>query len=258
MYAALCTALVVSAAAQLPAYMSVDGASHAAAGSSVNAAGARFRARATYYGDGAGAINASRANPRVISNTVLGSPPFAYNAFGVSSLTAALGQFIAHDLIKTSPHSPPELVTFPAPRGDATFDAAGTGNASIPFRRNWYDPSTGSSAANPRRQLNQQTGWLDASTVCDRWLVLPPPVRFPQIPEYPHPQVYGTSAARLVGLRTFFGGLMKSDDVNGLPRNTACLEMAGPYGNACEQRLTGARGMGSVGVRGAGGGGGVG
>jgi len=205
-----------TAAAAAQGYMAVDGSGHNTAGTRTNAAGAAFQSRRTYYaGDGSGATLSMDPNPRAVSNGVFASPPFTFNSHRVSSLNAAFGQFVAHDLIMTSPHpSADEVVRVPAPRCDATYDATCAGNATLttPFKRCLYDTATGSSPANPRRQLNKQTGWLDASTV------------------------YGTSAARLVQLRAFFGGLLLQDDVNGVPRNFRCAEQAGPFGAGARRK----------------------
>jgi hypothetical protein len=84
----------------------------------------------------------------------------------------------------------------------------------MPFVRTRAIPGTGTSASNPRRQVNDQTGWLDGSVI------------------------YGTSAERLAELRRFVGGELLYDDINGVPRNWKCLPMAG-HGNPCLKRLAG-------------------
>ncbi len=90
-----------------------------------------------------------------------------------------------------------------------------TGAVALTVSRAAFDPATGTSSSNPRRLMNAQTGWLDASTV------------------------YGGTSARSALVRAFYGGLLLEDPVNGVPRNTGCVPMAGPFGNDCQQRLAG-------------------
>jgi len=78
-----------------------------------------------------------------------------------------------------------------------------------------YDSNTGNSVHNPRQPLNMQSGFLDASTV------------------------YGPNEDRLSYLRTFSGGLLHADPINGCPRNSMGAPMAGHFGNAAKQRVTG-------------------
>lgn len=122
-----------------------------------------------------------------------------YNAHKVSSLAAAWGQFIAHDLAMTFAHTPAEVMSFPVPACEL-HDTLCHGNKTLNVSRNAYDPATG--ITTPRVPLNDATGFLDASTV------------------------YGRFVGRDADLRTFAGGRLKADPVNGVPANTAAVDMA--------------------------------
>ena len=51
------------------------------------------------------------------------------------------------------------------PGGDPSFDPANTGTQVIPLNRSVSDSATGTSAANPRQQVNTITAFLDGSQV---------------------------------------------------------------------------------------------
>ena len=72
------------------------------------------------------------------------------------------------------------------------------------------------SPSDPRRQLNKASAYLDGSFV------------------------YGNDIQRSVDIRTFNGGKLRADPVNGVPRNSWGLEMAGHgHIDSSQQRLTG-------------------
>jgi hypothetical protein len=124
-----------------------------------NSVGSRFLARRTYYSDGASSISSRLPNARNVSNAIFGTGPFRYNTYKVAAMTAAWGQFIAHDLIMTTPHSedPGDIVPVAIPQCDVDMDAACTGTQELDFHRNLYDTSTGGpNMTEPRRQLNMQ------------------------------------------------------------------------------------------------------
>ena len=74
----------------------------------------------------------------------------------------------------------------------------------IPFSRSEYDHGTGTSAGNPRQQMNSITSFIDASNV------------------------YGSDSARAAALRdTGNGGRMKTSAGDMLPYNTFGLDNAG-------------------------------
>jgi len=93
---------------------------------------------------------------------------------------------------------------------------AGIGQgANMTMKRMRYEAGTGTTTMNPRAPINGQTHFLDASVI------------------------YGADSARAQLLRTFNGGLMIADPVNGLPKNTKNIPMAGTFENSAEQRAAG-------------------
>lgn len=139
-----------------------------------------------------------------------------------------------------------ETILIPVPPCDATFDPECLGDRNITFHRARcvasvplicpvpippslltpcalllrspscrYDPASGTSNLNPRRQVNGQTHFIDASVI------------------------YGATTARMMQLRLFSGGLLLEDPVNGAPLNARGAPMAGPFRNDAQQRLTG-------------------
>ena len=86
----------------------------------------------------------------------------------------------------------------------------------ISMKRNSWDSTSGTSPSDPRRQLNKASAYLDGSFV------------------------YGNDIQRSVDIRTFNGGKLRADPVNGVPRNSWGLEMAGHgHIDSSQQRLTG-------------------
>ena len=73
----------------------------------------------------------------------------------------------------------------------------------ITLNRSVYDPESGTSAENPRQQINQITAFLDGSVI------------------------YGSDVERADELRSFAGGLLKTSEGDLLPFNEAGLENAG-------------------------------
>jgi hypothetical protein len=103
----------------------------------------------------------------------------------LSGFGYAFGQFMDHDLDLT-------------PDGGASFPIAVApgdpiGPDPLPFTRSLFDPSTGTSMANPRQQINAVTSYLDLS------------------------QVYGSDAATADALRTHVGGRLKTSPGGLLP-----------------------------------------
>lgn len=141
-----------------------------------------------------------RPSARTISNTLADHPEDdVKNDRSLAALVYAWGQFIDHDLDLTVTGSPKESFNVAVPTGDAEFDPFNTGTQVIPLSRSQYDTTTGTSATNPRQQLNTITSYLDGS------------------------MIYGSDATRAAALRTFSGGLLKTSDGNMLPLNTAGL-----------------------------------
>ena len=76
----------------------------------------------------------------------------------------AWGQFIDHDMTSTA-SGITEAMSISVPTGDPSFDPFNTGTATIDTMRSGFNPSTGTSASNPREQINQITAFLDGSMV---------------------------------------------------------------------------------------------
>ena len=185
-------------------YPSLDGTGNNEADAEMGAAGTPLvRLVASDYADGVSALaGPERPSPRVISNTVLAQDESLPNGLGVSDFLWQWGQFVDHDIDLTDGADPPEAANIAIPGGDAWFDPTDEGDAELSFNRSIYDPETGTGT--PREQLNEITGWIDASNV------------------------YGSDAERAAALRTNDGtGRLATSDGDLLPFNTAGLANAG-------------------------------
>ncbi len=114
----------------------------------------------------------------------------------LSAFVYAWGQFIDHD-ISLTPTGTSESFDIAVPKGDPYFDPSATATKIIHMTRSLFDPSTGTSASNPRQQLNAITAWMDAS------------------------MIYGSDMATANALRTFSGGQLKMSASGMLPLNNA-------------------------------------
>lgn len=165
------------------------------------AAGERLlRIAPAAYADGISAPSgATRPNPRLISNVAISQTTMVPNSHRMTGWVFQWGQFIDHDLDLTVLADPPEPFHIPIPAGDPHFDPLNTGTQIMPFRRSKYDPTTGTSIANAREQINELTAYLDAS------------------------MVYGSDETRALALRTMSGGKLKTSVGNLMPLNTMGL-----------------------------------
>ncbi|MGH0035647.1 MAG: peroxidase family protein [Myxococcota bacterium] len=128
------------------------------------------------YADGATSMaGTDRPSARAVSNGVVAQGEDIPNPYGTSDYLWQWGQFLDHDLGLTEGVDPPEPAHIAVPAGDRWFDPDDTGAAVIPFNRSIHDEGA------PRQQLNEITGWIDASNV------------------------YGSDAERAAALRTLDG-----------------------------------------------------
>ena len=119
-----------------------------------------------HYSDGISQMaGVNRPNPRSISNIVNAQSESIPNDRNLSSFLWVWGQFLDHDLDLTEGAQPPEPAPIPVPLGDPLFDPGRTGTAVLPFSRSAYDEHSGKDTSYPREQMNQITGWIDASMV---------------------------------------------------------------------------------------------
>ncbi|MCB1866739.1 MAG: peroxidase family protein [Chromatiales bacterium] len=193
------------------AIRSIDGSGNHPMDPTIGAAGTPLhRFAASDYGDGISTLaGSSRLGAREISNIVAAQDSSRVNARGASDFLWQWGQFLDHDLDLTDGTDPPESADISVPVGDPFFDPDATGSATIPFNRSLYAAESGVDADTPRIQVNEITGWIDASNV------------------------YGSDDARARALRTLDGtGRLKTSAGNLLPFNVDGLSNAGGTSDA--------------------------
>lgn len=118
------------------------------------------------YADGISSLaGPGRPSARVVSNIVVAQDELVANPYGTSDFLWQWGQFLDHDIDLSEGVDPPEPAPIEVPAGDPAFDPDGTGVVVIPLNRSVHDLETGTDPENPREQLNEITGWIDASNV---------------------------------------------------------------------------------------------
>jgi peroxidase len=162
-----------------------------------------LRVSAAEYGDGISSLaGADRPSARVISNALATQDPNTpLSDRNLSAFIYVWGQFLDHDIDLTSTGA--TATSIAVPKGDEQFDPTSSGSQVIPFSRSVYDPTTGTSTANPRQQTTQITSWIDAS------------------------MVYGSDKATADSLRTFVGGKLRTGAGNLPPTDATGSYMAG-------------------------------
>lgn len=123
-------------------------------------------ASGTHYADGISTMaRPTGASPRSISNGVFRQTGSLPSHLGISDFIWTFGQFLDHDLSLTEGNSgdgrTDAFIKIPA--FDVFFDPFGTGTQTMPFHRGLFDPNTGTTT--PRHQINEITGYIDASNV---------------------------------------------------------------------------------------------
>lgn len=161
------------------------------------------------YGDGESTLaGMDRPGPRMISNIVFAQSESTLNRRRTTDFLWQWGQFLDHDIDLTDGVDPAELEPIAVPAGDPWFDPAGQGDITIAFNRSIHAHDEQGNALNPRMQLNEITGWIDASNV------------------------YGSDEERAHALRTLDGsGQLKTSEGDLLPFNVDGLENAGGSGD---------------------------
>ena len=145
----------------------------------------------------------NRPNPREISNTLGSQFSFAPNELGLSDFIWGWGQFIDHDInLNLDNHT--ENHNIAIPKCEPLFDPLCTDTMEMRMFRSRSDLSTGTSINNPRRHINEITGFIDGSAV------------------------YGSDSARAGWLRTYTDGKLKTSSGDLLPWNTTDGEYNSP------------------------------
>jgi hypothetical protein len=125
-----------------------------------------LRPEGSHYGDGISTPGgANRPDPREVTNDVLSQVIDIYNSAHASDFVWQWGQFLDHDMDLTNNDSSVDPFNVAVPKCDVFFDPSCTGTQIIPLFRSHHDPATGTSKSNPREQINEITGFIDASNV---------------------------------------------------------------------------------------------
>ena len=199
---ALAAACVLSLVAPFGfAQRTIDGTNNNLFDTEMGSTGVQLTRRTTPdYADGhASPSHASWPSARHISNEVAAQSTSVPTRRRITDFVWQWGQFLDHDIDLTEPMHPEEAFDISVPLGDPFFDPMGTGTQLIFLDRSAYDP-----ASSPRQQVNQITGWIDASNV------------------------YGSDSVRARVLRKNDGsGQLATSDGDLLPFNTHGLPNAG-------------------------------
>lgn len=113
------------------------------------------------YADGSYTMaGPNRPNVRTISNLVMSQSEPSFTQKRASDFLWQWGQFLDHDIDITDGVHPEELENIKIPKGDSHFDPQEKGDVVLKFNRSIYKLNS-----SPRQQLNEITGWIDASNV---------------------------------------------------------------------------------------------
>ena len=138
-----------------------------------------------------------RPNPRLISNFLCSENiKDTIDSFKLTRFFWTFMQFVEHDIQKTSfNYIEPYSVTIPS--GDTVLSPG----SSMLFYRTEHAPGSGTDKNNPRKYINKNTSYIDASNI------------------------YGTDSTESASLRAFVDGKLKISENNLLPWNTFSGEL---------------------------------
>lgn len=180
-----------------PEYRSIDGTGNNPLDGKLGSTDQRLiRLADSEYADGISSpAGDDRPSPRAVSNALVAQETTAPNKRNLTDITWLWGQFLDHDISISESATPTEELNIEVPAGDPEFDPLNTGDVEIEFKRTIFDPATGTSAGNPRQQINQISTFIDGS------------------------MIYGSDEVMQAELRAFEGGRLRVSDGDLLPFN---------------------------------------
>ncbi|MEZ5305395.1 MAG: peroxidase family protein [Verrucomicrobiales bacterium] len=142
-------------------FRTIDGSGNNLANPDYGQAGTELlRISNANYGDGIGAVDGSRVNPRLVSNAVFDQPGSIPDARGLSEWVWVWGQFIDHDMDHTLTGGGNGTLQIEVPTNDPYFGDLSPNNFINVTRSDF----TGG-LATARAQISNITPWLDAGNV---------------------------------------------------------------------------------------------
>ncbi|XP_077067339.1 dual oxidase 1 [Siphateles boraxobius] len=137
-------------------------------------------------------------NPRQISNTAMKGQSGLLSYKNRTLLSLAFGYHVWSEISESRrPGCPPEFMHIEVQKEDPVFGSNSSQPVLLQFQRAEWDPSTGKSPNNPRKQVNHVTAWIDGSSI------------------------YGSSSSWCDALRTFSKGLLASGSSQDMPRHSS-------------------------------------
>lgn len=141
------------------------------------------------YADGVGEpwLEPELPNPRSISNVAMKGNSGLPSTENRTVLFVIFGYHVVADVVDTTkPGCPIDFLNIRIPKDDSHFNAGKSKKEYIDYERSQWHTKTGWSPNNPREQVNQETSWLDGSSI------------------------YGSSHSRCDALRSFAHGQFAS------------------------------------------------
>ncbi len=144
-------------------YRTFDGSQNNLTHTAYGQAGQPLRRMApANYADGAGMVDATRVNPRRISNRLFDQPDSQPDPRGLSDWVWVWGQFIDHDMDHTLTDGQAGGLEIEVPTDDPVFGDLRPTNY-IQVTRSAFAAGTGNGS--PRQQVNNISSWIDGSNV---------------------------------------------------------------------------------------------